>query len=105
MNVHGFLFTNIHEQLMNVIVHEQFMIISLGRCSPDLLLSQLSCIKLSHDKKKILTGIFVLIVVFGLWPNILSLLQFSLVVIPLCPIFVMLFHHEFLFNQHQTLAQ
>ena len=42
---------------------------------------------------------------FGLCLNVLILLQFSLVFIPLCPNFVELFLPEFLFNQLQTLAQ
>ena len=37
--------------------------------------------------------------------NILSLLQFSLVFIPLCPNFVVLFLPQFLSNRLQTLAQ
>ena len=42
---------------------------------------------------------------FGLCPNILSLLQFSLVFIPLCPNFVVLFLQEFLSDQLQISAQ
>ena len=44
-------------------------------------------------------------IMFGLFPNILSLLQFSLVFIPLCPNFVVLFLQEFLCDQLQILAQ
>ena len=45
------------------------------------------------------------LIMFGLCPNILSLLQFSLVFISLCQNFVVLFLPEFPSNQLQTLAQ
>ena len=45
------------------------------------------------------------VIMFGLCPNKLSLLQFSLVFPPMCPIFVVIFLPEFSLNQLQTLAQ